>query len=192
MLQRLKRCRKIYFLRPVSIRKVLSDITITNAFCDLDFCGTESFKWNNTLPFNKDSIDKVINLVIQIRIRKSTIDTDGIEFNMVTGRNEQQDMLDALYLINECKKIDVCIRLKGITNRLGNKYADYYNILSVWMRPNSYKLSYFEYIVPYIYADNIEGFYADPSHWSNPKFRTAIELMHFFIDKCNVPKKFFT
>lgn len=130
VLSELKTRKNIYFLQPVSLRRISSDKLLTSLFLELKLTRLKPIVWANSMPFNRDNIGLAFNFFEAFKAAKPTLQIGEVRFNQQSLRGPQSDMITSLYFMKRCKETKINMQLTGILNRMQTEYADYYNLIA--------------------------------------------------------------
>jgi len=178
--QSLKKRKNIYFLRPISLARLISDQTLREAFMDLNFANGKMLQWTNALPFVEEKVDQVFAFFDEFKARHSKTAVGAVEFYPQTvSRPDVENLKLCVKTILGMKERCWKVTISKLDSRLDSVYVHYYELLHNWsMQPH---VSFFEFIAQTPakrLGMTVEEFYCHPELWGDEMFRAGIELYH--------------
>lgn len=178
--QSLKIRKNIYFLRPISLARLISDQTLREAFMNLNFANGKMLQWDNALPFVEEKVDEVFKFFDEFKTRHGKTAVGAVTFYPQTvSRTDVENLRLCVKTIFGMKQRCWKLTIEKLKSRLDSVYVHYYELLHNWsMQPH---LSFFEFIAqtPAKHlAMTVEEYYCHPELWTDEMFRTGIELYH--------------
>ena len=177
--------KNIYFLSPISLSRILDDISITEVFLHLNFAQKVRLQWINSYPFIEEKTQRIINFFDRFKVLHPHVNIGELSFDpkpMTTS--DAQNLKLCFELIHWMKTRCWRATINKLPQRLDSVYVHYYEIMHNWsLQP---QLSFFELIAQTSaqqIGTTIETYYCHPEWWSNEMFRSGIELYHAINDK---------
>lgn len=148
ILTELKVYKNIDFLKPISLKYILSDKEITRKFLELHFYKGSILDFRNDYgnEFNevKDIIDFIYNIKSKTEIRIKGIKVDAVIYDHWKDKeNAVKDLERNLKIIDYAKQKKVRILLQTPEQRLETPYWVFFDIMDVWTK-YSPRISYVE------------------------------------------------
>lgn len=176
----LQESKNIYFLKPISLKILLSDEEIKNEFLKLKFRPGCKFVWN---LIHITSAAEAFNFIDSLRLQNKNVDfgtllidyRDKTKSHWEDKQNAINDFNNVVDLILTAKKRKIKIEVKMPDFRLETPYFQIFEELSYWTQ-HHLKKSWLEYItIAHPWETNVAAFnyWNRPEKW-NPVFRILL------------------
>ena len=168
-LLKLKSCKNISFLHPISIQKILSDKNIEDAFLKLKFVRGSTLQWT-TITVNE--FEGAWKLIEELKKRNAGLKFGGLTIDyMTTSQDHWKNKEVALHdfkiirsIINYAKDNGFQLMIKMPTTRMETPYFFLFEELSYWTKKYIQR-SWLEYITMRFGDINKYDMY---EYWNNP------------------------
>lgn len=178
----LRGLKNIYFLKPITLSRLLDDKELREAFMKLRFANGKTLQWANSIPFTRQHMAKVFNFFDEFKARHIRVNVGDVEFYPQTiSRSDIEDLKLCIEAVLGMKERCWKFTIGKLKSRLDSVYVHYYEILHNWsIQPH---LSFFELIAQTPATRlrmSVEEYYCHPELWTDEMFRAGIELYHHF------------